>query len=85
MTIKAAVIGASFAKDAYLPALRLMDDVEIVAVASARMESARSTADQFGVAKAYDDWQKMLAENQVNFVGIATPTIHHAPMVFAAL
>lgn len=85
MTIKAAVIGASFAKDAYLPALRLMDDVEIVAVASARMESARSTADAFGVTKAYDDWQKMLAENEVNFVGIATPTIHHAPMVFAAL
>lgn len=85
MTIKAAVIGASFAKAAYLPALRVIDDVEIVAVASARMESARSTADEFGVANAYDNWETMLAENEVNFVGIATPTIHHAPMVFAAL
>lgn len=85
MTIKAAVIGASFAKAAYLPALRTIDDVEIVAVASARMESARSTADQFGVEKAYDDWEKMLAENAVDFVGIATPTVTHAPMTFAAL
>jgi predicted dehydrogenase len=85
MTIKAAVIGASFAKAAYLPALRVIDDVEIVAVASARMESARSTADEFGVANAYDNWETMLAENEIDFVGIATPTIHHAPMVFAAL
>ena len=85
MTIRAAVIGASFAKAAYLPALRTIDDVEIVAVASARLDSARSTADAFGVPHAYDDWEKMLAENAVDFVGIATPTVHHAPMVFAAL
>jgi predicted dehydrogenase len=85
MTIKAAVIGASFAKAAYLPALRTIDDVEIVAVASARMDSARSAADQFGAAKAYDDWEKMLAETPVDFVGIATPTVYHAPMTFAAL
>ena len=85
MTIKAAIIGASFAKAAYLPALRVIDDVEIVAVASARMESARSAADAFGVANAYDDWETMLAENAVDFVGIATPTVAHAPMTFAAL
>ena len=85
MTIKAAVIGASFAKAAYLPALRVIDDVEIVAIASARMESARSAADAFGVANAYDDWEKMLAENEVDLVGIATPTIYHAPMTLAAL
>jgi len=85
MTIKAAVIGASFAKAAYLPALRVIDEVEIVAVASARMASARSTAETFGVANAYDDWETMLAENAVDFVGIATPTVTHAPMTLAAL
>jgi predicted dehydrogenase len=85
MTIKAAVIGASFARAAYLPALKRIPDVEIVAVASARLESARSTAEAFGVPHAYEDWRAMLDEHQLDFVGIATPTVHHAPMTLAAL
>lgn len=85
MTIKAAVIGASFAREAYLPALRTLPDVEVVAVASARLESARAAADAFGIAHAYDDYRVMLEQHAVDFVGIATPTIEHAPMVLAAL
>lgn len=85
MTIKAAVIGASFAKAAYLPALKTIPDVEIVAVSSARLQSARSAADSFGVPNAYDDWRVMLDNHTLDLVGIATPTIHHAPMTLAAL
>lgn len=85
MTIKAAIIGASFAKAAYLPALKTIEDVEIVAVSSARLESARSAADAFGVPHAYDDWEVMLAEHALDFVAIATPTVYHAPMALAAL
>lgn len=85
MTIRTAVIGASFARDAYLPALRLIDDVELVALSSARMESAQATASQFGVPNVYDNWEKMLAEHDVDFVCIATPTIYHAPMTLTAL
>ena len=85
MTIKAAIIGASFAKAAYLPALKQFDDVEIVAVASARLDSAQEAASAFGVEHAYDDYRVMLEQHPVDFVGIATPTVHHAPMTLAAL
>lgn len=85
MTIKAAVIGASFARAAYLPALATIDDVEIVAVASARLQSAQSAASAFNVPHSYDDWRVMLERHAVDLVGIATPTIHHAPMTLAAL
>lgn len=85
MTIRAAVIGASFAKAAYLPALKTIPDVEVVAVSSARLESAQSAAQEFNVAHAYDDWRVMLEKHPVDLVGIATPTIHHAPMALAAL
>jgi predicted dehydrogenase len=85
MTIKAAVIGASFAKAAYLPALRTVDDVEIVAISSARLESAEETAKAFDVPNAYDNWETMLDQHDVDFVGIATPTIYHAPMTIKAL
>lgn len=44
MTLRVSVIGASFAKAAYLPALRTIDDVELVAISSQRLESAQAAA-----------------------------------------
>lgn len=85
MTIRAAVIGASFAKEAYLPALATIPDVELVAISSARLESAKSVAEKFNIPNAYDDWKVMLEKHPLDLVGIATPTVYHAPMVLAAL
>ena len=79
------IIGASFARAAYLPALKHVDGAEVVAVASARLESAKGAADAFGVPHAYDDWKKMLSEHDLDLVCIATPTLTHAPMTLAAL
>ncbi|MBM6581899.1 Gfo/Idh/MocA family oxidoreductase [Microvirga sp. BT689] len=83
--MRVAVIGASFAKAAYLPALAHTPGAEIVALASARLASARTTAEAFNVPHAYDDWKAMLQEHQVDLVCIATPTVTHAPMALAAL
>jgi predicted dehydrogenase len=85
MTIRAAVIGASFAKAAYLPALRTIPDVELVALSSARIENARGVAGEFNIPNAYADWREMLDKHAVDLVGIATPTVYHAPMALAAL
>jgi predicted dehydrogenase len=85
MTIRTAVFGASFAKAAYLPALRTIPDVQLVAIASNRLESAQATAAEFQIAHAYNDWRQVLDQHPVDLVCIATPTIHHAPMVLAAL
>lgn len=85
MTVRVGVIGASFARKAYLPALRHVPDAEVVALASARMESATRAAQAFDVPHAYDDWQKMLTEHEFDLVCIATPTDTHAPMTLAAL
>ena len=85
MTIRVGTIGASFARQAYLPALKTIDDVELVAIASARLASAQSTADSFTIPHVYDDWQRMIGEHQFDLVCIATPTLYHAPMTLAAL
>jgi len=82
--IKIGVIGASFAKAAYLPAVRHTDGAEVVAIASARLESARSAAAEFGVEHAYDDWRAMLDAHDLDLVCIATPTDTHAEMALAA-
>jgi predicted dehydrogenase len=83
--IKVGVIGASFAKAAFLPALATIEDAEVVALASARMSSAQATANTFNVPNAYDDWQTMLEKHTLDLVCIATPTNTHAPMTLAAL
>jgi predicted dehydrogenase len=83
--MKVGIVGASFAKAAYLPALRHVEGAEVVAIASARMDSAKACADQFGVPNAYDDWRKMIDRHQLDLVCIATPTVTHAPIALMAL
>lgn len=85
MTIRTAIFGASFAKAAYLPALRLVPDVEVVAIASNRLESAQAVATEFNIPAAYSDWQQLLEKHPLDLVCVVTPTVYHAPMTLAAL
>ena len=79
------IIGASFARAAFLPALRHTPDANVVAIASARIESARKAASEFDVPHAYDDWEEMLGAHDYDLVCIATPTVLHAPQTLAAI
>jgi len=83
--MKVGIIGASFARAAYLPALRHVEGAQVVAIASGRLDSARSAAQAFGVDNAYDDWRAMLDTHRPDLVLIATPTDTHAEMTLAAL
>lgn len=83
--IRTAVIGASFARDAYLPAFAHVEGAEVVALASGRLESARAAAAPWGIGAVYDDWAAMIAETRPDLVCIATPTDLHLPMARAAL
>ncbi len=83
--IKVGIIGASFARDAYLPALAHIDGAEVVALASGRLERARKAAAPHGIANVHDDWQAMLEAHDLDLVCIATPTVLHKPMTLAAL
>ena len=79
------IIGASFARAAYLPALRHVEGAEVAAIASGRIDSAGSAAEAFGVPNAYDDWRAMLERHRFDLVCIATPTVLHASQTLAAL
>ncbi|MCH1571033.1 MAG: Gfo/Idh/MocA family oxidoreductase, partial [Longimicrobiales bacterium] len=83
--MKVGIIGASFAKAAFLPALRHVPGAEVVALASARMASAQAAASAFDVPHAYDDWEAMLGAHDLDLVCIATPTFLHAPQTLAAI
>jgi predicted dehydrogenase len=83
--INVGIIGASFARNAYLPAFAHIENARVVALASGRMSSAMAAAEPYGITSVYDDWEKMLDEQELDLVCIATPTVMHAPMVLAAI
>lgn len=83
--INVGIIGASFARDAYLPAFAHIKGAKVVALASGRIESARAAAEPYGITAVYDDWEKMLTDRDLDLVCIATPTVMHAQMTLAAI
>ena len=83
--IKVGIIGASFARDAYLPAFRHIAGAKVVALAWGRIDSARKAAEPYGITAVYDDWQRMLNDHAPDLVCIATPTDLHAPITLAAI
>lgn len=83
--MRVGIIGASFARAAYLPAFRHVPGAEVVAIAASRMATARDAAEAFDVPHAYDDWRAMLEKHELDLVLISTPTDTHAPMTLAAL
>lgn len=83
--LRVGIIGASFARDAYLPAFAHVEGAKVVALASGRLDSARAAAAPHGIGLVTDDWQAMLAAGPLDLVCIATPTVMHAPMTLAAL
>ena len=69
----------------HLDALSQIDDVEISAVMATTMAKADGVADQFNVAKRYDDYDAMLADTDIDAVILATPTQMHAEQGIKAM
>jgi predicted dehydrogenase len=67
------------------PALRDLENCELVAVSRGRAELAESFAQEFGARKHYANWQDLLRDDAVQAVYIATPVGLHAPQTIAAV
>ena len=65
MTINIGIVGASFAKAAYLPAIKNIHDAKVIAISSFRMDSAKSCAEEFSIPNFYDNWEEMLNSHRM--------------------
>ena len=54
-----------------------LEEIECWAVASRDYEKAKAFADQYGFRKAYDSYEEMLNDPEVELVYVATPHSHH--------
>jgi predicted dehydrogenase len=72
-----ALIGCGGIARRHLGALAELPHVEVAAVCDLSAARAEATAERFGIAKWYSNYQQMLAEVKPNLVHITTPPSSH--------
>ena len=83
--LKIGVIGCgSIAKHRHLPEYAANKQIKIVAVCDIVKTRADETAVLYG-AKAYESYEELLQNNEVDAVSVCTPNYLHAPISIAAL
>ncbi|MCE5313943.1 MAG: Gfo/Idh/MocA family oxidoreductase [Armatimonadota bacterium] len=80
---KVALIGAGGMGRVHAGAYAQLPEAELVAVCDMQVEVARKLADAHG-AKAYDNFQQMISEIDVDVVDICVPTFGHLEYIKAA-
>jgi 2-hydroxy-4-carboxymuconate semialdehyde hemiacetal dehydrogenase len=83
--VRIAVAGAGAFGIKHLDALQLIDDVEIAAVVSRRVEQAKEVAEHYGAPLATDELNDVLADDSIDAVILSTPTQLHASQALATM
>ena len=68
---------ANIGRKAMIPALKSLDQAEVLSVASRRYEKARDFADELGIPKAYGNYQDLLNDPEIDAVYIPLPNHLH--------
>ncbi|MFK7800613.1 MAG: bi-domain-containing oxidoreductase [Anaerolineae bacterium] len=80
------MIGAgNFATATILPALKTIDTVNLIGIASGRGVTARSAGDRFGFNYCSSDYKELLSDENINAVAILTRHDAHARQVIEAI
>jgi len=83
--IKWGIIGLGNIANQFAADLLLLEDAELVAVASRDKENAVEFAQKYNCSKAYDSYQALFEDDQVEIIYIATPHNSHAELSIKAL
>ncbi len=76
--LRGVAVGTGYFSQFQYEAWERLDNVEIVAVSSRKLEKAQMICDKYGIQKAYDSFEKMLKAEKPDFVDIITPPETHA-------
>ena len=77
--------GRGWGPVAHIPALRSLDDVELVALCTSRPDSARAAGAAYGVARTYHDVAEMAAESDIDAIAVVVRVPLHHQVVMPAL
>jgi predicted dehydrogenase len=74
------LIGCGAIAREHLAALAELEDVEVAAVCDLSTARAEATAERFGIARWYSNYEEMLAHTKPDLVHITTPPAAHYPI-----
>jgi predicted dehydrogenase len=84
--LRVGLIGTSWWADLfYLPVLSAYDRVDLCAICGRNPERAAEMAAKYNISQVYGDYQRMIAEAELDAIVVATPDDMHHKMVMAAL
>jgi predicted dehydrogenase len=78
MKLKWGIVGLGKIAKKFIDDLGLVDDVEIVAVASRDLNKAHAIAKEYNIASSYGSYEELFSDDEVDIVYVATP--HHLHM-----
>lgn len=84
--LKMAIIGSGqIAQVTHIPNYQSMKDAEILGVCDTSLDTAKMTAEKFGIKNYYDSHKKMLGELKPDAVTICVPNKFHSQITLDAL
>lgn len=79
------LVGPGFIATHHIDAVRRLGYVDVVALASDNVASARVKADDLSIPKVYGDFNELLADPDIHVVHNTTPSFMHHPINLAAI
>ncbi len=83
--VRIGIVGAGFARTTQIPGFKNCKDARIVAIASGHRENAEKVAREFGIDHVANDWQELVARDDVDLVSVVTPPVTHMEITLAAV
>jgi predicted dehydrogenase len=77
--------GSGWGANAHVPALKALPDYELVAVCTAHEDTAKASAEAFGVSKAYHSMDDMVADPDIDLVVVSVRVPGHYDLVMKSL
>ena len=74
---RVAIVGLGFGAE-FIPIYQRHPNAEIVAICQRNEDSLNKIADEYGIAKRFTDYEKLLEDPEIDAVHINTPIPHHA-------
>jgi predicted dehydrogenase len=83
--VRVAIIGTGIGAAVHIPVFRQLEDTEIFAIGSRRIERAKEMADRHRIDLPSDDYREIVDHPDVDAVVIATPPYLHHSIAIAAI
>lgn len=83
--LRMGVIGAGLWGNNHAHTFNVLSETELVGVCDLDEGRALKMKESFGAAEAFTDYQKLIADDRIEAISVATPDFTHTPIILAAL